>query len=148
MTKTTKPLATLGFLLALTFLYKTVIHQQHEPAVYQRDANNPKTSNTRNRTAVFLVTQCRSGSSILGELFNRRERVTYLYEPLYPFRAQACSPPPVELVGKSVRAVEAMTRCDFGGLPKFYKEAYAHTGLEDHARCDENAFGFVTLIPL
>ena len=86
------------------------------------------------RTAVLLVTQCRSGSSILGELFNRRERVVYLYEPLYPLRSYGCWPMPVEFEARAVRAVEDMVRCEFADLPALYQEAYALTKQPDIGR--------------
>ena len=86
------------------------------------------------RTAVLLVTQCRSGSSILGELFNRRERVVYLYEPLYPLRSHGCGPIPVEFEARAVRAVEDMVRCEFADLPALYQEAYALTKQPDIGR--------------
>ena len=84
-------------------------------------------------TAVFLVTQCRSGSSILGELFNRRERVTYLYEPLYPFRESNCVQAPLGLVAESVQAVEDMARCRFDRLPGLYANAFRFTNQSDEA---------------
>ena len=50
-------------------------------------AINPvKTATSRDKTdAVILLTMMRSGSSIVGSIFDERKSVTYLYEPLYPF---------------------------------------------------------------
>ena len=40
---------------------------------------------TEKTDAVILLTMMRSGSSILGSIFDERANVTYLYEPLFPF---------------------------------------------------------------
>ena len=55
----------------------------------------PKISVTKNHfpkktDVVILLTMMRSGSSIVGSIFNERVNVTYLYEPLFPFGKQQC----------------------------------------------------------
>jgi len=40
--------------------------------------------------AVILLSMTRSGSSIVGSIFNERSNVLYLYEPLFPFGMQDC----------------------------------------------------------
>ena len=40
--------------------------------------------------AVILLTTMRSGSSIVGSIFDERLNVTYLYEPLFPFGDSGC----------------------------------------------------------
>ena len=70
---------------------------------------------------VFLVSQCRSGSSVLGELFNQRSGVTYIYEPLYPLRTRNGVQSPPELLNTTKRLVENMARCKFTQLPHFYR---------------------------
>ena len=70
---------------------------------------------------VFLVSQCRSGSSVLGELFNQRSGVTYIYEPLYPLRTRNGVQSPPELLNATKELVEDMARCKFTQLPHFYR---------------------------
>jgi len=48
-------------------------------------AAQPANDVKQNTAAVILLTMMRSGSSIVGSIFDERENVTYLYEPLYPF---------------------------------------------------------------
>ena len=84
--------------------------------------------------SVFVVTQCRSGSSFFGEIFNRQPNVTYFYEPLYPFRSKDCGPAAEELYEASVAAVENITRCQLHALAPSYKNAFETTKQPDEAR--------------
>jgi len=93
---------------------------------------------------VFLVSQCRSGSSILGELFNQRTNVSYLYEPLYPFREKNCVELPKSLKESSVEALNAMTKCNFTKLQQLYKKAFHFTKQADNAGCLSNKICFST----
>ena len=70
---------------------------------------------------VLLVSQCRSGSSVLGELFNQRSKVTYLYEPLYPLRTRNGVQPPRELLNTTKKCVESIAHCKFTELPHYYR---------------------------
>ena len=88
----------------------------------------------RNFTSVLLLSQCRSGSSILGELFNQRKDVTYLYEPLYPFRESNGISSRWKLVPEMVQAVGDMARCRFDRLPKMYKHAFKVTKTVDREK--------------
>lgn len=101
-----------------------------------------KVSQDKRQTAVFLVSQCRSGSSIIGELFNRRANVTFLYEPLYPFREFNGRPLAEALVPKSVEAVEAIARCNFTRLPELYREGFASSKQPDNYGCMKNGLCF------
>lgn len=84
-------------------------------------------------TAVFIITQCRSGSSILGEAFNQESNVTYLYEPLYPFREKDYVQADLELEPLCVKAVEEIAHCNFESLPAKYRTAFKTTKQTDEA---------------
>ncbi|XP_076801917.1 carbohydrate sulfotransferase 1-like [Clavelina lepadiformis] len=74
----------------------------------------------------------RSGSSILGELFNQRTGVTYLYEPVFPFDERPCE----RLYEDRIQVLRHISRCEFFPLPALYKKAYNVTNRNDiHARC-------------
>ena len=90
-------------------------------------------SKTEGPLTVFVVTQCRSGSSFLGEIFNQRRNVTYFYEPLYPFRKSNCNPTTNELKKDSVNATEIIARCEFEKLHQLYQKAFDKTGQADNA---------------
>ncbi len=81
--------------------------------------------------AVFLVSQCRSGSSIIGELFRQQQGSLYLYEPLYPFREFNSIPAPESQVPGTVAAVEAMARCRLDKLHALYERALKETKQPD-----------------
>ena len=98
------------------------------------DASRQKivsTSYKRRPDVVILFTQMRSGSSILGELFNQRTDVTYLYEPVFPFDERPCE----RLYEDRVQVLRHISRCEFFPLPVLYKKAYDVTNRNDiHAR--------------
>lgn len=94
--------------------------------------------------AVFLITQCRSGSSVVGELFRQQPGVFYLYEPLYPFReADVVRAAESQVLG-TVEAVEAMARCQIGKLPALYERAFEQTKQPDRNQCLSNGLCFLT----
>ena len=88
---------TLIFAFALLFLYDASRHKSQEFKVtpskwdisskqkYLNDARPTKKVN-----AVILLSMIRSGSSIVGSIFNERSNILYLYEPLFPFGKQKC----------------------------------------------------------
>jgi len=70
--------------------------------------------------AVVLFTQMRSGSSVLGEIFNQRSDVTYFYEPLFPFDERPCD----SLLKDRVEVLRQISSCQFGDLRNMYKKAF------------------------
>ncbi|CAH1265498.1 carbohydrate sulfotransferase 3-like [Branchiostoma lanceolatum] len=79
-----------------------------------------KTANQKKgpkRTTVFIVTQMRSGSSLVGEIFNEHPRCFYYFEPLHSvryFKDHAYDNKDMQL-----RMLDGISRCEFGGLDKF-----------------------------
>ena len=56
------------------------------------DPKNLESENSKRKIdVVILLTMMRSGSSIVGSIFNERVNVTYLYEPFFPFGKQECN---------------------------------------------------------
>jgi len=85
---------------------------QHRAVLKNRNLNKTK--------VVILLTMMRSGSSILGSIFNERVNVTYLYESLFPFGKQACD----ETTRKSSLAVlRNVSNCQFENLRYLYQNS-------------------------
>lgn len=66
---------------------------------------------------VVIVTQMRSGSTFVGELFNKNENFSYFFEPLYEFRDQIYGG------GSNVKNIAQMAfkhifQCYFKGMPE------------------------------
>uniref|UniRef100_H2YAG4 Sulfotransferase n=2 Tax=Ciona savignyi TaxID=51511 RepID=H2YAG4_CIOSA len=81
---------------------------------------------------VILLTQRRSGSSILGELFNQYVDVSYFYEPLFPID-ETCNP---SLRQNAVEIVQRIINCDLNQLPMLYEKAFNVTDRNDkYSRC-------------
>ena len=70
--------------------------------------------------AVILLSMTRSGSSILGSIFNERENVLYLYEPLYPFGQQECDDKTRE---QSMEVLKHTASCHFEKLAGLYQSS-------------------------
>lgn len=122
----------------IVIIYLHVLYYNQQDSL-DKKFSQPKDSllyenSVKSRKAVLLVSQCRSGSSILGQLFNQRVNVSYFYEPLYPFREKDFFQTPVSLKESSVAALNAMIKCDFSKLPQLYKEAHRFTKQPDDAR--------------
>ncbi|CAK8694477.1 unnamed protein product [Clavelina lepadiformis] len=91
-----------------------------------------KTPNPRRTDAVILLTQRRSGSSVLGELFNQRSDVTYLYEPLFPFVERPCDVQHKE----RVEVLRHITKCELEQLPSLYDKGFNVSNKNDiWSRC-------------
>lgn len=97
----------------------------------------------KKRLAVFLVSQCRSGSSIMGEVFNRRSNVAYFYEPLYPFRRSNCFTTAEDVTEESIRAVEDIAHCRFDELTQLYRRGYKVAKQADFVECIKHNICFV-----
>nr|CAB3230871.1 carbohydrate sulfotransferase 3-like [Phallusia mammillata] len=93
-----------------------------------KDPNEQKDSVGLNRRtdAVILLSQMRSGSSVLGELFNQRVNVSFFYEPLYPFGDETCP----QMDKERVAVLEKISKCQFD-LQGHYKKAYLASQLTD-----------------
>ena len=68
--------------------------------------------------AVILLSMIRSGSSIIGSIFNERENVFYLYEPLFPFGLQKCDEKTRE---DSLRVLNYTISCQYEKLSQLYQ---------------------------
>ena len=122
----------------ILIIYLSVLHYFHHDSLEKRFSQLKHSllyeNSVKSTKAVLLVSQCRSGSSILGELFNQRVNVSYFYEPLYPFRKKDCFQTPVSLKESSVAALKSMIKCDFTKLSQLYEEAYQFTKQPDNER--------------
>lgn len=86
---------------------------------------------SRQGTVVFILSKQRSGSSFLGQIFNRNKRAYYLYEPLYPF-ASDCD----RYYKQKLQFLGLISQCDFRTLPATYKRAYEVPGQRlSHIEC-------------
>ncbi|XP_078482830.1 carbohydrate sulfotransferase 1-like [Ciona intestinalis] len=84
--------------------------------------------------AVILLTQRRSGSSIVGELFNQYVNVSYFYEPLFPFD-DTCKQ---SLQNQTQKTIQHIASCELTHLPKLYNEAFNVTNRDDkYSKCKE-----------
>lgn len=125
------------FIFALLFFYQSAPLKRLAQLAAPQPPADPLAVPRENRPlSVFVVTQCRSGSSFMGEIFNRRRNVTYFYEPLYPFRKANCYAAEEESVRKmSVALVENIARCRFANMSRDYRTALAKTKQRDEAGC-------------
>jgi len=74
--------------------------------------------NLRRPDVVILLTMMRSGSSIVGSVFNERENITYLYEPLFPFGKDKCNE---NTRKKSLAVLKHISMCQFEHLKPYYQ---------------------------
>ena len=131
MLKKLKLLLTIGLVFTIVFIIEKVKTGKKEVKNITEQKSDRSFEHTRKKlTAVLLISQFRSGSSILGEIFNRNKNVTYLFEPLYPLSYQWQSVHD-DLVNESVRSVELMVRCQFEHLTDLYWKAFGIVGKAD-----------------
>ena len=100
-------------------------NQSNKKIKYQKESRNH--FQKRKADVVILLTMMRSGSSIVGSIFNERSNVTYLYEPLYPFGLQGCDNDTRRLM---LEVLEKISNCQFENLQPLYNTS---------ARNDKNA---------
>ncbi|XP_078704031.1 carbohydrate sulfotransferase 3-like [Branchiostoma floridae x Branchiostoma belcheri] len=67
------------------------------------------------RTAVLIVTQMRSGSSFVGELFNQHPDVFYVYEPLWALKNHPDKTHNVS-EAEQLKLLQGILTCDFKNL--------------------------------
>lgn len=72
----------------------------------------------RKQKLVVLYSNQRSGSSFMGEYFNRNPEAFYLYEPLFPFTPRCDF-----LNEERIRALENMLQCNFSQVREVYEHA-------------------------
>ena len=83
-----------------------------------RPKSDLETTEENRPKVVILLTMMRSGSSILGSIFNEHKNVLYSYEPLFPFGLQQCN----ETTRRSsVEVLRSMSSCHFENLGPLYK---------------------------
>nr|XP_039267753.1 carbohydrate sulfotransferase 1-like [Styela clava] len=93
---------------------------------------------------VIIVTNYRSGSTFLGQLFNQHPQAFYTFEPLFPFGWNCTSE-----VQRRVSVLHNMLKCNFPDLKTLYNEIGVDiknlkvlTDPNVHAKCIENNFCF------
>ena len=119
------------------FNFKRIVKTETSPHLPKRSRTSTttpalKTTTRKSQIAVILISQFRSGSSIIGELFNRNFRhTTYFFEPLQPFGKADWMPVHSALKERSVKVVEDIARCKFRRLTKLYQSGLDFTQQED-----------------
>ena len=73
-----------------------------------------------NTDAVILFTKMKSGSSIVGSIFNKQKGITYLYEPLYPFSETPCQ----SLLDQRLAVLHAISSCQFEKIGPLYQDTH------------------------
>ena len=106
----------LSILMAGMLFFKVKFQKNNTQRVKSSDARDKE----EKTDAVILFTKMRSGSSIVGSIFNKRENVTYLYEPLYPFgRGELSCKQDLE---ERLLALKYISTCQFEKLAQLYQE--------------------------
>ena len=118
---------TLIFAFALLFLYAAIRHKSQEFKVtpskwdissQQKYLNEARP--TKKVDAVILLSMIRSGSSIVGSIFNERSNILYLYEPLFPFGKQKCDEKTRQ---ESLEVLRQAISCHFENLGDLYQNS-------------------------
>lgn len=81
----------------------------------------PKIANEDKRSKILIYSHARSGSSFLGEIFNRHKNVFYTYEPLHALNvfAKANVFPAYEYQRKAVDTLDDLFNCDYSNQDKY-----------------------------
>lgn len=101
--------------------------------------NRPSGSKTKKQKLVILYSNQRSGSSFMGELFNRNLQAFYVFEPLFPY-----TPHCEFLNSERIEALERMLDCDFSQNENFFRAALRITNTSTGIQCVQNNVCFVT----
>ena len=112
------------FITGLVVLLFTLINTFHFTRIYKTKRKEILVKREQPDT-VILLTMIRSGSSILGSIFNERTNVTYLYEPLYPFGLisgiKECNE---NFTKDDISAVlRFIAKCDFENILPYYRRS-------------------------
>lgn len=95
---------------------------------YNNASENSKTKTTRK--VVLIITQSRSGSSLIGQVLSASKGTMYLHEPLFPFGIDCSSMQEAKL-----SLLLRLLRCDFDDLREKYKTAFKKSHFPDIADC-------------
>ena len=80
---------------------------------------NFKEKNKEKKTdAIILLATRRSGSSIVGSIFNERHNVTFLYEPLFPFGKSGCGN---DVEDNATSLLRSAATCHFENFKALYQ---------------------------
>ena len=110
------------FIIGLVVLLFTLIYTFYFTSIYETKRKEILVKREQPDT-VILLTMIRSGSSILGSIFNERTNVTYLYEPLYPFGLTGleCNE---NFTKDDISAVlRFIAKCDFENILPYYRRS-------------------------
>ena len=112
------------FITGLVVLLFTLIHTFYFTSIYETKRKEIPVKREQ-PDSVILLTMIRSGSSILGSIFNERTNVTYLYEPLYPFGPisgiKECNE---NFTKDDISAVlRFIAKCDFENILPYYRRS-------------------------
>lgn len=95
------------------------LHQHKEEGnSVPQETHSKETQNTEKKlpTVVILYSQIRSGSTFVGELFNKKVGATYIYEPLWQFSD--------EFQDIGIQVVNDIAHCQFDRLASVYKKVF------------------------
>ena len=86
---------------------------------------------------VIVMTQCRSGSSFVGETLAASSSSMYLYEPLFSY-GMNCH----ESENRKEELLVRLLNCNFTGLKEEYDLGFKISGFPDYGRCKKNEYCF------
>ena len=101
--------------------------QSQEVKVSNNSFKSATLQNVKRRKSVILLTQMRSGSSVIGELFNQKLGVPYFYEPVFPFGEEPCN----AQWQNRTQVVEEIANCRFDKLKALYASGFERTKRPD-----------------
>ena len=101
--------------------------QMHDAETQKAYAAFSTNSISTRRKVVIILTQRRSGSSVLGELFNQKLGVPFFYEPVFPFGELPCE----GQWENRTQVVTYIANCNFDRLKALYTAAFERTKRDD-----------------
>jgi len=112
---------------------KSPLVKTHIPVKNARNAVSPGPyhQEEKPRKVVLIVTNKRSGSSFVGEMFMRNPKAYYLFEPLFPFTRE-CD----RFQRERIETLEKFSQCQFDDVAQEYGRIFNMTQKEDtYAHC-------------
>ena len=86
-----------------------------------KDGNEGEKELKQRRTdVVILFTKMKSGSTLVGSIFNKRKDITYLYEPLYPYGEFPCN----YSLQKRLETLHSISSCQFEKVAMLYQNSH------------------------
>ena len=119
--KTKRTLIFLAILVTASFIIfsnKISVHLPGKFAFAKKIISAVDMKSKKKTDAVILLTTMRSGSSILGSIFDQRHNVTYLYEPLFPFGESGCGN---DVKGNVTSLLLSAASCHFENFKALYQ---------------------------